>query len=181
MEIALGLSVTAVGLSLFALLISLGSAIRVHRLGRVDGDASARPAGLAVGEPVPVETLAEVTGNGYVSQLAVGPSLVIFVTQNCQPCRELIQDLNRPRTVPPGIQILIVEPRVADAESLRDWAAFHAHWAVDDAGVLKEAFKARGTPHTFLVQDGHVVAQALGTNLRSLLKVAAQTTSDRAP
>ncbi|MHB8688537.1 MAG: TlpA family protein disulfide reductase [Candidatus Dormibacteraceae bacterium] len=122
--------------------------------------------------------MALVTGNGYVAQLAIGPSLVIFVTQGCQPCKELLQAFNKPRTVPSGLQLLIIEPSVSGAESLRDQAAFEAHWAVDDMGALKEAFKARGTPHTFLVRDGHIVAQALGTNLRSLLRAAAQTTAE---
>jgi len=167
----------AIGAAIFAVLISIGSAMRIHRIEGMYGEAAGRQVGLTPGSPVPIEALAAVAGNGHLSNDATGRSLLVFVTQGCQPCRHLIEGLNKPRAVPPGVQLLIVEPSVPSGESLRDLATFTAEWIVDDTGDLRQAFKTGGTPHSFLIRDGHVLAQALGTNIRPLLEAAAQQTA----
>ena len=148
--------------------------MRLHRIEGMSGDAPARQVGLTPGSPVPIEALAGLADNGRLFNHPTGRSLLVFVTQGCQPCRQLIERLNKPRAVPPGVQLLIVEPSVPSGESLRDLARFSADWIVDDSGDLRQAFKTGGTPHSFLIRDGQVLAQALGTNIGPLLEAAAQ-------
>lgn len=151
--------------------------MRIHRVERVYGDGPPQHKGLTPGSAVPIEALATVAGNGDLSQFATGPSLLVFVTQGCDPCRQLIQNLNRTRAGPSEIRLLIIEPTVPTGESLRDLATFSAEWLVDDTGDLRQAFKTGGTPHTFLIRDGRVLAQALGTNIRPVLEAAAKQTA----
>ncbi len=159
--VALAFGAGALLLSIVALILALGVAVRVRNL---EEDAHPPRAGLPVGAPVPRQPLTELLG-GNASWL--DRSLVLFASASCEPCRDLVAGLSQGLT-PTQMPVILVEPGSVDG-SFAGLLQFPATRVSDEDGTVRMAFQAHATPHTFLVRDGRVAEQQLGADVERVL------------
>lgn len=173
-QIALAISIVALGVAVLALLVALGTAVRIPR----QGPGIPAADGLPRGADVPIEALRTLSLESLDAWTA-GPSLVIFSSGSCEPCRELVNGLNAALETAQRRRILFIEGGAAGDmdNSLRGRARFPAVWRTDPNGTIRDAFMTRATPSTFLIHESKVVGHKLGPNIGSLLEPD-QRTSD---
>jgi len=158
-QAALLLAAVSAVLSMVAILVSTGTAIRVSRL-----EGMGEPhEGLTAGSPAPRDAIAGIVPAGQESQWISGPSLIAFVSPSCEPCGQLVMRLNVIRDRLPQ-NMLFIEPELDGDKSLRPLAEFEAHWVNDASTPLRRAFKSFGTPHLFVIRDGLIQDQHLGAD-----------------
>jgi hypothetical protein len=161
-------SAVALIAAVFALIISVGTAIRLQR-----SQGTGQPAalgGLSAGTPVSnilLPVLDPAAGDGWLQ----GPSLVIFASAGCQPCRDLFASLDEDRLRGFKGRLLLVD-RSQKPDTLETARIPGAGYRIDADGQLAGAFHARGTPHTFLIRNGRIADQALGADITKLLAKA---------
>ncbi len=163
MQILVSLVVIAVALSILSLLVSIGSATRVLRLER-----RLAPTGLPSGSAVPREALSSLVDPHDLEAWLRGPSLVVFASPNCGPCRDLIRVLNE-RAPGSGLRILVAAPSEAELEVMKPIARFSAAWGADENHRARTDFQTDAMPHSFLIANSHVVQQFVGPNIQVLL------------
>ncbi len=151
---ALGLAI-----SIVALAVAAGTAARLERFeaARRMPDHIGLPAGAAVAP----SAFDRVLSAEQAARLVEGPSLVLFVSPQCAPCRSLVE--NAPAELAPGWVLAAVEPDgTSDGDSLRHRGQLTDLWLVDAGGKIKGAFDTAATPHAFFVQHGRVIDQVVG-------------------
>lgn len=128
--------------------------------------------GLVPGTAVPMEALRALP-IASPQEWSDGPSLVVFASGGCAPCRELVEKLNVDVRRIRDWRMLFVESEHQGSgnESLKTVANFEAIWATDRSGKFREAFKTRATPSSYLLHEGRVVAHRLGSNVGDLLQL----------
>jgi thiol-disulfide isomerase/thioredoxin len=139
-------------------------------LGELATAASVSPAGgLAPGELVPPAAAVRQSGAPFDTQELVGePSLVLFLSSTCAPCKELSRQLRRraaaAETV--GARLLVVVRDEHEAHSL-ELAGVELVYQPDFA--LSRAFETSATPHAFAIDaEGIVVGSSTPNTLGRL-------------
>jgi len=166
----------AVFLSVVAVLLSIGTAMRISQI------AANRPVrfGLRVGEHVPDAELRVELG-AKAEALITGPTLIMFVKSDCPPCRQIVERVDRVLSErPTRSRLLAIEPAPESVPSMRDLAHFNADWIRDPEGRLQRAFKAMGTPALFLINEGVVVLNEEHSTVEELLDWAPDETDHAA-
>lgn len=163
-QLILVLATGAVVLSVFALLISLGTAARVSRM----PTHSAYP-GLQTGQPVAREPIAKVTSASTADAVLEGPSAVIFAKSRCGPCQELLAALRETDLGLSKETTLVVDTTDDGASSDVAAAAGFACTVIRDRDhLLRNAFRNSATPTTYIVAGGVVHHQIAGPDAGSI-------------
>lgn len=153
-----------------ALVMALGVAVRLKGL----EDAALPPRmGLPVGTLAPREPLTSLL-DGDSTWLQ--DALVLFVSPDCWPCRELLTALHG-RLTRTARQVILVEAPTESDETLANVLDAPAIRVVDEGGAVRSAFRSQATPHTFLVRDGRIADQFLGANVQRVLAMLAHDAS----
>jgi hypothetical protein len=156
------LAVLSMVLSVFALLLSIGAILRVQR-------AQASPMesyqGIPNGSEVPGDVLAKLLEGDSIYEWLQGPTLVSFVSESCPACLEFVVALNQLKLK--GLRLLIVAPD--GATDLRVGATFSALWATDSDRQARTRFEIKATPHTFLLHQGRIQAQHVGSAIEGIV------------
>jgi hypothetical protein len=168
-QLVLASAAVAVAISMFALLVSLGTAMRVNQ-----GSISRMGAqGLEAGDAVPAAELRSLISDG-ADRFMAGPTILAFVTSGCTPCVDMIDALNVRHSAGNDCgPLVVVEPVPAEARSLAESAKFRATWIRDSDRLLANAFKSYSTPQLFLIHAGKVVRAAHGKDVERLIEQAA--------
>jgi hypothetical protein len=163
-EATLAVSVLALAAALFALLVSLGTAARVSRIGASGPQPGTE--GLPAGARAPTGELERLVSGVGVDQLAAGPTLLLFVSDGCGACLELVDDLNRAASKSNGMlgDATVVLVQHGSESLLRERACFSAHWVADADGKVHTDYRVASFPFTYLIQGGRVARAAIGTN-----------------
>ena len=161
MYIAIALSIVALVVSVLALLVAIGVALRSQS--RSEGQL-----GIAPGSRVPEDTLRRLFGPRWVHDSLNSGAIVVLVSSDCQPCRQLIDLLNERGSGFLGMPLMIIETGREDDTGLRERASFDATWAMDPEGLATSAFETPVTPHLFIVRDGLVQDRLVGNDLSQL-------------
>lgn len=162
--VALALGLLGVAVSVLALAVAAGTAARVSR---IEAGRLPRRIGLADGSAIPADALANLVGEEAARALLRGPTLVLFVSPECSPCRQLVEEA--PAELASGWSVVAVEPDGTTARaSLQNQAQMAARWLVDSGARLGAAFDTKATPHAFFVRDGVVLDQILGADLEAV-------------
>lgn len=161
-------SVAAVILSALALALAAGATLRLARLERaVQGSTR----GLPNGSVAPLKPLETLIGSGNSEMWMEGPSLIIFASAACPPCRELMETIEDLATPFSG-RVLVADVG-ADTETLRRMVRSDAAKVRNDQDrILQHAFGSDTTPHSFLVLHGEVADQAIGSDIQRLVEHA---------
>jgi len=173
LELAISIAVVALALSLFSLLISIGSAGRMVRLER-----RLSPTGLPAGSAVPREVFASLFEATSVEGWLKGPTLLVLASPSCEPCRDLIELLNE-KPADAAVRLVVVEPESEASHSLQGLARFAASWKTDSTGMVRAAFQTQASPHSFLISDGRVIQQIVGPNIDTMIGIALSQTALR--
>ena len=139
--------------------------------------------GLQPSEPAPnfeLATLGDSSERHRLSSLLEGgnPLLLVFASQSCGPCLQLIPELIRwNETLSERISFVLIESGVEDAGELADYISQHGsiRTLVDHDRSVNEAFQVNATPTAILVApDGRVAAPQAsgGGNIEGLVRVA---------
>lgn len=167
----LGLAVAVV-----ALAVAAGTAARLERL-----EARRLPEriGLSPGSSISAAVFSGLLADDQADALVRGPSLVLFVSPQCAPCRALVEE--SPAELAPGWALVAIEPDGTTAtDSLRNRGHLAALWLVDAGGRIKVAFDTNATPHAFFVRDGRVVDQVVGAGVEGVRTHLASLTAPAA-
>lgn len=159
MEAIVLVSLTALVASGFALLVAVGSALRVQRLER---GAGVEGGGLSPGTRIDADAFASLVGQQGVDRWLRGPTLAVVAKTTCPGCRDLIADMNRRSEELGRLRVLIIERGHGNGGSLRSMAQFDAVWVDDRNDRSKEVFRTNASPHAFLIEQGKVVHQSSG-------------------
>ena len=167
-QVAVALSIIALAAAALSILLSGGTAVRIQRL----GSAVPTPEGLAPGTAVPLDTLRALPVHS-AEAWSKGPSLIIFASAGCAPCRELVDNLNCDLSRVGDWRMVFIESvhEGSSNGSLKTDALFPATWVTDTSGKLREGFKTRATPSSYLLHEGRVAAHRLGPNVGDLLEL----------
>lgn len=157
MELLTLVSFTALVASAFALLVAVGSALRVQGLQYSDSSVEG---GLPLGARVD-DTLAPFVGQTGLDAWLRGPTLVVVAKTTCPSCRELVANMNRRSAELSSFRVLMIE-RGHGGESMKGSAEFDALWVQDEGNQSKELFRTNVSPHAFLIENGKVVSQHTG-------------------
>jgi hypothetical protein len=157
--------VAAVVMSAAALLVAIGTAARVQQL----TDRNLVPSGLQKGSPIPRAELEKMISGNALDALVSGPSLVVFVSARCKPCRELVALLSEGDLGLSNSTMLMVDTSGNESADLRELGKFPSTWIVDSDRGLREAFKTNGTPTTYVLSGGIVRQQVVGPNLEAIV------------
>jgi hypothetical protein len=150
-------------IAVVALVLALGVAVRVREL---ESRSFPPREGLPRGAEAPREPLTALLGG---QSAWLDHSVLIFGSTSCQPCRELVTELNE-RAATVEWPIIVVESGPAADGSLADLISFaRATRVADSDGAVRTAFRAHATPHTFLVREGRVADQQLGADAPRVL------------
>jgi hypothetical protein len=156
------LAVLSMVLSVFALLLSIGAVLRVQR-------AQASPMesykSIPDGSEVPGDVLAKLLEGDSLYEWLEGPTLLSFVSDSCPACLEFVVALNQMTLK--GLHLLIVAPD--GATDLRVSATFPALWATDSDRQARTRFEIKATPHTFLLHQGRIQAQHVGSAVEGIV------------
>lgn len=166
MEPAIGLALLAIAVSVLALLVGVGATVRVDRFLRTAGPPRM---GLAVGSNVPREALRNVVSGEDLVTWLQGPSVLVFGSSACEPCRDLVATIGARRDQLPRNRIIMIDIGGPNDDGLGDELDLPATVAKDPGDRLQEAFRVSGTPHVFVIEGGQVKAQALGVEAAVLL------------
>jgi hypothetical protein len=152
MQTSLAIALVALAASLFAVLVSVGTALRLSRL--YSSFPEVTRSGLPAGAEVPAGALASHL-DGEASDWLEGPSLLVFVTPGCRGCTELLENWDRRggKTWPERLLMVDVD---AEDEALGQEHAFPARWVLDRNRALQQAFQVQVFPHGYLVESGRV-------------------------
>ncbi|MER3418367.1 MAG: hypothetical protein C4343_04545 [Chloroflexota bacterium] len=168
--VAMFLGGAALLVAAIALVLALGVAVRLKGL----EDATLPPRmGLPVGTLAPREPLTSLLDG---DSTWLHDALVLFVSPDCGPCRELLTALHG-RLTRTARQVILVEPPPEGGETLANVLDVPAIRVVDEGGAVRGAFQAHATPHTFLVRDGRIADQLLGANVERVLAMVAPDAS----
>jgi len=163
--LSLSLSIVALLFAAFALLVSVGVPLRQRYY------VTSRPhGGLQPGSDVPYHALKKVYGPNEVALVRNGQAIVTFVSRKCEPCQDLLRNLNGGHPIPQDIPLLMIETAIVDGESLQQAARFTALWSRDSTGEVQRAFMTSATPHSFLIRDGKIASQVPGPDLSSMFE-----------
>jgi hypothetical protein len=165
MYISIVLSTLALMISISAVLVSIGVAMR-----RPSG--AERLIGLASGARVPLEILSRLFTSVPVPDLVQRGAVVMFISPGCQPCETLLESISEQDGIG-DLPILVIEAGSPSDKSLRELATFDPYWARDPEGLAKQAFETGVTPHAFIVKDGIVKDRLIGSDV-SLLQAKAK-------
>lgn len=180
MELLTLISLTSLIASAFALLVAVGSALRVQGL-----QHAGTQSGLPPGARVDHDALAPFVGQTSLDAWLRGPTLVVVAKTTCPSCYELVANMNRRSAELAQFRVLMIERGHGDGESLGGTAEFNALWVKDASDHSKEVFRTNVSPHAFLIEQGEVVSQhsgaqavtfLLGQRDRSTSKPAVATT-----
>ena len=174
MYIATALSIAAVLVSVLALLVAIGVALRPQ-------SRSGPQLGITPGARVPDDTLRRLFGPRSVHDTLNSGAIVILVSSDCQACRQLIDLLNERGSGFLGMPLVIIEAGREDDSRLRERASFEALWAMDPEGLAKLAFETDVTPHLFMVRYGLVQDRIVGYDLSQLEAKAKSVLGARVP
>lgn len=128
--------------------------------------------GLAVGERAPDFAVAGLDGQSIsLAGLRGLPLLLVFGSANCNPCRQLIPDLNVfARERQDELRVLFLSR--GEIEETRRFASevdAQVPVATHPDSTLPDRYKARVTPFAFLIDgDGVIVAKGLANNREHL-------------
>jgi thiol-disulfide isomerase/thioredoxin len=160
MDLTAALALLAVALSLAALIVALGATVRVDRF--VGAGVPPRM-GLHVGTEIGNDTLGPVLPDATRAAWLEGPSIILFASSSCEPCRELVRKVGERGRRAHQPRIVVVELAATDADSgIGNSIDFEAIVVRDMDGRLQQAFQVAGTPHTFLIAGSRVKRQAVG-------------------
>jgi hypothetical protein len=165
MELSLLISLAALVASTFALLVAVGSALRVQSL---EGAASVER-GLPPGTRVDHDALVPFVGQTDVAAWLRGPTLVVVAKTTCPSCHELVANMNRRSAELAPFRVLMIQRGHGDDESLEGTADFNAIWVKDASDHSKEVFRTNVSPHAFLIEQGRVVRQHSGAQAVTFL------------
>lgn len=160
MDLTAAVALLALAVSLAALVVAVGATVRVDRFVR----AGVPPRmGLAVGTEVDSEMLGPALSEGTRTAWLEGPSVILFASSSCEPCRELLRNVRERGGGPYRPPLLIVELATRDEDGgLGMTVPSDAIVVRDSNGRLQQAFQVSGTPHTFLVEGRRVKRQTVG-------------------
>jgi hypothetical protein len=158
-QLAALIALLALVVSVIALLLALATTLRINSVERL-GNRSIL--GLAVGTAIPAGALAKYLPPDELDAFLAGPTLAIFGSAECPPCRDLYGRLNRLPS--PTGRVYLVETEGRSSAFVPNWV----RKVVDKDRSMQHAFAVGGTPTTFLVRQGHVVDKAMGANVSGM-------------
>lgn len=165
MELVVLMSLTSLVASAFAVLVAVGSAMRVQSLQHGGATQTGLPQGTRVGR----NTLAPFVGEAAVDTWLSGPTLVVVAKTTCPSCHDLVSHMNRRSSDFAGFRVLMIERGRGEGESLEGKAEFAATWVKDASDRSKDIFRTNVSPHLFLIERGTVVRQQTGAQAVALL------------
>lgn len=160
MEAVVLISMTALVASLFALLVAIGSALRLQNAER----ASGVDVGLPPGSRVDHEALSAFVGRSNADAFVRGPTLVVVAKRTCPGCQDLVVRMNRLSRELGHLRVLMIERGRGEDATLRTLAEFEAVWVIDSVDRSKQVFRTNISPHAFLIEHGKVLRQMSGTH-----------------
>jgi methylamine dehydrogenase accessory protein MauD len=177
--------VIAVGFLLLGTLRALGlvqwrlDQLEATRPSRINRD------GLKPGRKAPDITLPRVDGGECSLHDYAGKRvLLVFVQANCQPCHEVVPELNR---LHGSGELEVLAINSAELEQAREWAAeVHAAFPVlvQDRLEISKKYQVFATPFAFVIDDRGVIAGSGILNnrqhVRFVLDAAAEHAARRA-
>jgi hypothetical protein len=133
-----------------------------------------QPQGLSSGSRVPNLEAERPDGSTFTaSDLRGAPSVVLFLSSNCRPCRALAAELSSNRIELHGARLFVVLNDRSDAQDL-DLSldeSVEVLYQVD--GSVSHAFGSNATPHAFAIDaKGSVVSQGTPNSLTRLKELA---------
>ncbi len=159
--LALVVGLLGLAVAVVALAVAAGTAARLERL-----EARRLPEriGLSPGSSISADVFSGLVADDQADALVRGPSLVLFVSPQCAPCRDLVED--SPAELAPGWALVAIEPDGTTAtDSTRNRGHLTGLWLVDVGSRVRVAFDTTATPHAFFVRDGRVVDQIVGAGV----------------
>jgi methylamine dehydrogenase accessory protein MauD len=158
--VMLGALVLVLGFLLLGVLRNVG--LLTWRVEQLEATTPSRlgRSGLAPGKKAPDFTLASV-GNGEVSlrEFAGRKILLVFVQTHCEPCHEIVPELNKFAAQHSEIQIIAVNH--ATPEEAREWIAeTKARFPVliQEDWAISKRYEVFATPFAFLIDEQGLVA-----------------------
>lgn len=180
---ALAVSVVAVLVACLALIVVLGSALRVQRLesGTAEMPRLRASPSLPIGATVDRDAIARLVGEKEAKKWVEGPSLLAFVSADCPPCAEIVRSIStRPALVS---HALMIQQDGENYSKMRSLGASDAHWVLDRDQRATRAFSVTAFPQCFALAKGEVTSTHLGdhadeflSSLEIPLSVAAHAT-----
>jgi uncharacterized membrane protein YphA (DoxX/SURF4 family)/peroxiredoxin len=178
--------------SLGVLMLALATVLVFHSrqlLASVRADlasAGTRPAkpGLQPGEVAPDFELPVLGGQTSTLTALLErriPAVLVFASQTCAPCREMLPELVRwSETLEERLAIALVEGGVQDRAALSEEIAQHGTilTLLDDGGELAAAYEVAATPTAVLIgSDGRIAAHQTsgGGNIEDLVRSALES------
>ncbi len=145
------LVVSAVAVSVTALVLSIGTAARVSRLEARATIAMATRVGSSISPEV--QALAEVDWSH-------GRIALVFASSGCAPCGSLLTELE---AMALDGTLLIAARSASEISSLKGRVRnLTAQWVADTSGILFTALGVVATPHAFVIDRGTVMSERLG-------------------
>lgn len=163
-QLSLVAALAAMLMSIAALLVSGGTAGRLHLVAK----QSLVPEGLQAGARISHSTIANLIPSQVLEPLLAGPSLIVFASAKCKPCTELVDSMNRRDFGLSDQTLLMIDTGGNGPSELRQLGRFPSTWVTDGDRGLREAFKTNSTPTTYVVVHGIVQKQIVGANVDAI-------------
>lgn len=163
MSLELVLATLALTVAAMAGLLALGLAGRVAQL---EQDLRAPRAGvlarqgLELGSDVPAVAMEDADGRPLDwARIRAGPSLIVFSSTACEPCKDFATSLPRFAQQFPEWELVVVSR--GEMATPHPYADGRSRLVPDPQGDLWNAFANAVTPHVFVVRSGRIVGKAI--------------------